>query len=158
MPLPVFGQKARPPRLGLSRGQIIIAAAVFVGSLIAGNVAYIKASGADKPAPAPPQTSVAHVGTLTSTVDVTGNLVAAADLQLNFETSGKVNKVLVKSGDKVTKGQVLATIDPTDLQSAVDQAQQNLDSANVKLQQLYDAYTDADVARRDKRSPAPNSR
>jgi len=43
-----------------------------------------------------------------------GTVEAYQSIPLNFQTSGTVEKVLVDAGDVVQKGQLLATVDPTD--------------------------------------------
>src|SRR4051812_37117295 len=50
-------------------------------------------------------------GTIASTVETTGKLEAETSAQLSFKTSGQVEKVLVKQGDEVEAGQVLAELD-----------------------------------------------
>ncbi|MEZ9230637.1 efflux RND transporter periplasmic adaptor subunit [Vibrio amylolyticus] len=47
---------------------------------------------------------------------------AAERSHLSFRVGGEVSQLLVKEGDKVTKGQILAQLDPTDYQLAVDNA------------------------------------
>ena len=57
---------------------------------------------------------------------------------MNFSVSGTVTSVKVKAGDKVTKGQKLATIDDSSLQNAVDLAEANLTSAKANRTEVYD--------------------
>ena len=47
---------------------------------------------------------------------------AADRSHLSFRVAGEVSRVLVKEGDKVTKGDVIATLDPTDYKLDVDNA------------------------------------
>ncbi|WP_155487716.1 biotin/lipoyl-binding protein, partial [Vibrio harveyi] len=47
---------------------------------------------------------------------------AADRSHLSFRVAGEVSRVLVKEGDKVIKGDVIATLDPTDYQLDVDNA------------------------------------
>ncbi len=63
--------------------------------------------------------------TLFTSVDSTGSLIPEAELNLAFGTSGTVEKVNVEVGDSVKKGDVLATLDATDLQNAVTKAEQS---------------------------------
>jgi len=73
-----------------------------------------------------------------------------ADAQLNsdlvFQSSGKVALVNVKIGDIVKQGQVLASLDADTLANNVASAQANLRSASLKLEDLRDGSTDADIA------------
>lgn len=62
---------------------------------------------------------------LMTSVDSSGSVIPVAKLQLSFGAAGTVTDVKVKVGDQVKKGAVLATLDPTDLQAKVDQAEQS---------------------------------
>src|SRR5262245_44858027 len=61
-------------------------------------------------------------GPLTESISAEGTVAAAQTDDLSFGASGTVTAVNVAAGDKVTTGQVLATIDSASLQSDVDQA------------------------------------
>ena len=79
------------------------------------------------------QVETATVGTMAETVSADGTVAAAQTDDLSFASAGTVTAVNVKAGDTVTAGQVLATIDPVELQSAMAAAQSNLASAQAKL-------------------------
>ncbi len=74
-------------------------------------------------------TSDAYRGTLAQTVSVTGKLVAPEQSDLSFKISGRVESILVDVGDKVKKGQKIATIDKGILFDQLAQAR-----AEVKVQ------------------------
>lgn len=80
-------------------------------------------------------TEVAKVttGTIKQTVATSGTLEPATQASLNFAVSGTVTAVEVKAGQKVSDGQVLATVGTTALQADVDSAQAQLDSAQARL-------------------------
>ena len=59
-------------------------------------------------------------GDLTITVPASGAIVGNRASDLRFSIPGVVDEVNVKTGDSVTKGQQLASIDSRDLQRAVD--------------------------------------
>ena len=61
---------------------------------------------------------------LMTSVDTSGSVLPASAVQLSFGTSGTVTGLNVKVGDRVKQDQVLAALDPTDLQLKVTQAQQ----------------------------------
>lgn len=65
-------------------------------------------------------------GDLVQTVDATGKIESSSDLQMNFEMSGTVGKILVKEGEEVKAGQILAELKADDLNAAVAQASANL--------------------------------
>src|SRR6202035_5870276 len=79
------------------------------------------------------QIVTAENGVIQSTVTGTGNIAAGQDLDVNFQTSGTLSKVYVKAGQYVTKGQLLATLDPTAAQLSLKQAEQNLTAAEDQL-------------------------
>ncbi len=61
---------------------------------------------------------------LMTSVDTSGSVIPLTKVQLSFGTSGTVSDLKVKVGDQVRKGQVMAALDPTDLQLKVAQAEQ----------------------------------
>lgn len=73
----------------------------------------------------------AAITTLRQSVSATGTLAPAHEADLSFGSSGTVTDVNVAMGDRVTAGQVLARIDPTDLEAEVTQAQAGLDAASA---------------------------
>lgn len=80
--------------------------------------------------------------TLANSVDSTGSLIAESALQLSFGTAGTVTAVNVTVGDRVKQGAVLATVDATDLELKVTQAEQS-----YVIQQLtYSTTVEADPA------------
>jgi HlyD family secretion protein len=80
---------------------------------------------------------------LTLTVSATGYLEPVESVDVGIEVSGTITKVRVDYNDLVTKGQLLAVLDKTKYQSAVDRAQASLSSMKASLQnaqaQLYRA-------------------
>ena len=72
---------------------------------------------------------------LESTVSATGALSAVRTVQVGTQVSGQVAALYVDFNDKVKKGQLLARIDPTLQQQAVEAAQAALDRANAQLLQ-----------------------
>lgn len=60
------------------------------------------------------------------TVSVTGELVSENQADLAFRSSGKLKEINVNVGDKVGIGQELASIETTDLQVSLQQAEQDL--------------------------------
>lgn len=75
-------------------------------------------------------------GSVAATVTATGNVVAAQESDLTFDTSGIVRKILVQEGQPVEAGQTLASVDDSDQQSTVQQAQLNLQAAQSALDKV----------------------
>jgi len=80
-----------------------------------------------------PLASVTHRD-LSITAEASGLVEPVQVIEVKSKASGEVLKVLADSGDHVEKGALLATIDPRDVQSALDQAQADRDAAKVKAQ------------------------
>ena len=83
---------------------------------------------------------------LVQTVSATGTVEAAEEVGLNFKTSGRLTRALAKVGDVVKPGQLLATLDNSDVQAAVLSAQANLKSAQASLEKLKAGAQIEDVA------------
>ena len=74
-----------------------------------------------------------QAGTVVSTASATGTVQSANTANADFGTSGTVTEIDVKVGDAVTKGQVLAKLDPTAAQDQLNTANANLASAQQSL-------------------------
>jgi membrane fusion protein, macrolide-specific efflux system len=72
-------------------------------------------------------------GTISQTVSASGTLAPADTEDLSFTSSGTVTAVGVKVGQKVKKGEVLATIDSASLKSQVVQAEAQVAAAKSTL-------------------------
>ena len=91
-------------------------------------------------------TTSASTGAIGATVNATGSVEAQARAELRFAEDGIVTTILVKPGDQVQAGQALATLDATDLQLKVDQAQADLQQAQADLDKLRNAATPQEIA------------
>ncbi len=78
-------------------------------------------------------TAQATTGTVVSSVNLSGSVASSTVEELSFGTSGTVTAVNVAPGDTVTTGQVLATIDDSNLRSQLETAQANLVAAQARL-------------------------
>src|SRR5512137_2740906 len=61
--------------------------------------------------------------TLYVTVDASGRIQPQTEVKMKFETGGIVSQLLVKRGQFVTAGTVLARLDATDMELAARQAE-----------------------------------
>ncbi len=121
-------------RVSWLRDRRIIAALVVL-LLIAAALVFRAVRRADAAATATTTTSLAtaSVQTLSQSVSATGTINPATQSNLRFAVTGTVAHVDVKVGDTVTAGQAVAAVDPTDLQTAVDLAAANDNSARANL-------------------------
>jgi HlyD family secretion protein len=70
-------------------------------------------------------------GDVNVTISATGNPNAVVTVQVGSQVSGLVMALYADFNTKVTKGQLIARLDPASLQSKVDQAQANLETARA---------------------------
>ena len=70
---------------------------------------------------------------LEATVSASGKVQAKREVKVCNEASGKVLKLAVREGDMVKQGQVLVEIDPTQLQTTVEEREASLASAQSTL-------------------------
>ncbi len=89
------------------------------------------------------QTAVARRGNLTVFATGAGQVIAATEINIGFDESGTISELLVKLGDKIQAGQVLARLqtDQTeaDIALALAEAQQNVISAQQALDDIYNS-------------------
>jgi len=112
---------------------VVIAAVLVIG---AAGGAYLLLRPSTTSATGPTTVTrdvTASLTTLTTSVGASGTMQPAQEASLGFTSAGTVTSVTVAVGDKVTVGQPLAAIDPTDLQSAVDAAQASVDAASADV-------------------------
>jgi multidrug efflux pump subunit AcrA (membrane-fusion protein) len=75
----------------------------------------------------------ARHGVVQSTVSASGNIAATSQLDLGFKTSGTISAIDITQGQHVTRGQLLATLDPQSAEVALEQAKAGLQSAEAEL-------------------------
>src|SRR5215471_11075924 len=78
-------------------------------------------------------TAPAKVGAITAVVKSTGVITPWTEAKLSFQTNGQIAAIPVHVGDQVKKGDVVASLDVTQLRLQLEQAQANLASAQAKL-------------------------
>ena len=124
---------------GSRRGRWLAAgAAVLVLAVIAG-VLVLRSRSTSSAATTATATTAVATSNVIATVSGSGSVAAAQALDLPFQTSGTVTKVLVQAGDTVEAGQVLAQLDTRDLDLQVASAQAQLEAAKLKLGQTEQA-------------------
>ncbi|RQO73860.1 efflux RND transporter periplasmic adaptor subunit [Pedobacter sp. KBW06] len=76
-------------------------------------------------------------------VTVSGEFTTDDEVMLSFKTGGIINRVLVKEGDAVRKGQLLATLNLTEINAQVQQVQLNQEKAKRDYQRIKNLYADS---------------
>jgi len=112
-------------------------AVVLIGFAIA---AYV-VTGPPSKAAATVRTTTVTRGVVVSSVQASGNVQAGQSFSAGFQTSGTVTDIDVHVGDRVTKGQALAHLDPTIASANLASAQAGLTSAQARLVQLEQIET-----------------
>lgn len=101
-----------------------------------------------------------QTGMYNRALQYSGLIASNAEARLSFKIGGIISKIYVKEGDHVVQGQLLASLDLTEIDAQVQQAAQNLeksgrDEGRVKnlfrdtvasLEQLQNAHTQVNVA------------
>ncbi len=111
---------------------------IFLGGvvivLLIGAAGFIYYRASEKP----PQYNytAAKTGTVVETVNETGAVKAAAEVDMGFQASGQIAHVYTAVGAKVVPGQVLASLANADLAAQLASAQANVQAAQARLDSL----------------------
>ena len=82
-------------------------------------------------------------GEINALVTATGTVNAVTTVSVGTQVSGTIKRLMVDYNSPVKKGQLLAQIDPSNVQSQVDQANANLWSAKATMEKAAVATLDA---------------
>jgi RND family efflux transporter MFP subunit len=103
----------------------------------------------------PVETITVESGEIFQSITMPGQVVSKQQLNVTSSQAGRLVKIFVKEGDKVSKGQVLARLDDRELVSRLNRAKANLSNAREEialaertLQRLEKAYSKGAVAKR----------
>ena len=83
----------------------------------------------------------AKIGVFVHKIDVQGNIETDRDVLLNAESGGLIRAVMVKEGQRVSKGQVLVQIDADVISSSIQEVQTAIEFAEYnysKQKELFD--------------------
>jgi HlyD family secretion protein len=114
---------------------------VVLAALGGGGYAYYKYRNA--PPPPAVMTAVVSRGDIAETVGATGTLQAVTTVQVGTQVSGIVQDLYADFNTLVKKGQVIARLDPSVIQTQIEQARANLIRAQSELERLRVAADDA---------------
>ena len=78
-----------------------------------------------------------------SVIITSGQLTTDDETLLSFKTGGVIHSVLVKEGDQVKKGQLIATLDLTEINAQVALARHNYEKAQRDFQRTTNLYKDS---------------
>lgn len=126
----------RPVRIGLT---VLILAALVAGA------AYVVHRTGQSAEEDTVQTAVATRGYLETYVEGSGYTAAKTRAELGKDLKGKVLTVGAATGDTVTAGQVLLTVDPTEMRAELEDAQTALNEAQKGVNEANKALSDLSV-------------
>jgi HlyD family secretion protein len=108
---------------------------------ILGLVAVLGAAAGCGSEPTPPPTGRVERGMVVTKVAASGSLTAITEKNMGFAKGGKLQEVMVKVGDRVSAGQVLAQTDDFLLRQTLNQLQSQLNSQQALFGRLVNATT-----------------
>lgn len=120
----------------MKKSRIAAAAAVVV--LAASSVAMYRRADANQVSPY--RFATVTRGNLQATVSATGALSAVTTVQVGTQVSGQISALYADFNQKVKKGQLLARIDPTLQQQAVQDAQAGVERAQSQYAMTQEEY------------------
>jgi macrolide-specific efflux system membrane fusion protein len=116
---------------------VVVVAAGGAGYLLFGN--DLKLTGSDSTSGL--RTSTVRRADVTQTVSANGTIASVSTAAANFGVAGTVATLKVGVGTKVTKGEILASLDTTTFQAAVDEAQAAVTAAQASVDAAESAST-----------------
>jgi membrane fusion protein, multidrug efflux system len=72
-----------------------------------------------------------------------GLITTGSESRLSFKTSGIITSILVEEGQTVSRGQLLATLDQTEIDAQVSQSKNGLDKARRDFERVKRLYADS---------------
>jgi RND family efflux transporter MFP subunit len=76
-------------------------------------------------------------------VSVSGQFTTDDEVLLSFKTGGIIQRIMVKEGDAVKQGQLLATLNPVEINAQVQQAQLGFEKAQRDFRRVENLYKDS---------------
>jgi len=106
------------------------------------------AAGAAAANPAPAEDAIAvklqavEKSSYSRTMRYSGMIASNSEARLSFKIGGIVAKIFVKEGDHVAAGQILATLDLTEIDAQVQQATQSVEKSQRDAGRIKNLYND----------------
>ncbi|QHB31517.1 efflux RND transporter periplasmic adaptor subunit [Yersinia canariae] len=118
-------------KLTNKKQQLILALFIILLLIISGVIA-LSLSGSQQDVPQLTET-IGH-GDIERNVMATGSLKPSLQVNVGAQVNGQLTKLYVKQGDRVTRGQLLAEIDPTLQQNELRKSEAELQSTQAQKQ------------------------
>ena len=97
------------------------------------------------------RTAKVEKGELVDAITSTGTINAVTTVSVGSQVSGTLQQIFVDFNSRVSKGQVIALIDPRLLEAAVEQARANVNNAKASLEKAQVGVIDTDRTNRRNR-------
>ena len=81
-------------------------------------------------------------GVVSRPLQYSGLIASNSEARLSFKIGGMIAKIAVKEGDRVSKGQLLASLDLTEIDAQVRQAAQNVEKSRRDEGRIKNLYED----------------
>ena len=81
--------------------------------------------------------------TMSLPVHTSGILVSSEEMKLSFKTGGIVEKIFVREGDRVKKGDILASLNLSEIKANAEQARNVYDKAQRDLKRVENLFRDS---------------
>jgi HlyD family secretion protein len=117
---------------------------VLVGALAGGGAAYWRWRTSHKTAPMKYETETVDRGMVAAKITASGTVSSLVTVQVGSQVSGRISDLFVDYNQRVTKGMVLAKLDPATFEAALQQAQANEVAARANLTRARVLSVDAD--------------
>ena len=82
------------------------------------------------------------LGNYDRNLEYSGLIASNTEARLSFKIAGIISRIYVKEGDHVSQGQLLATLDLTEINAQVQQAAQNLEKSKRDESRISNLYKD----------------
>lgn len=135
------------------KGNVIRTAVMAIAGVALSLMTSCGGRQAQQQAPAP-EIAVLTVGTVNSELNrgYPATIKGKADIDIRPQVSGFITKVHVDEGQRVTKGQVLFTLDQVQFRAAVDQAQAAVNQAEASVNVAETAVSTAELTANNKKT------
>lgn len=97
----------------------------------------------------PVKTFVVEGGTADMIRSFPGRVDASKRAELSFRVPGQLQEILVKEGDRVQEGQVLARLDPTDYRLVYEDRKATFDNSQSNFKRGSELVADGNISRMD---------
>jgi RND family efflux transporter MFP subunit len=115
-----------------------------------------------KPKEEPVQTVEVKTGEIKSVISASGTLEGTDSADLRFKISGKLNQITVKPGEKVEKGDLIASLDTQDLSINLQQARNTFIAKDATAKRVEDDVkeneNDENFTQQEERTAAQKAR